>query len=185
MLVCTQVFSDKFRICLPTWQSLIAYTKVGLHSWSSVRGTACFSLPFLFNFICWLEVYFSFRDHFCQEWVCLKKYGKLMHTTVFSLQIHYDLGAYHYLKERFEDAYSHFSEAHKLMSELGPQPEYCQVNIDKLKGYYNSCASLCGRSTPVDKRSLYDRFLYTRDTGYQVRVAPLLSCPLSSIYRGY
>lgn len=85
----------------------------------------------------------------------------------FKYQIHYDLGAYHYLKERFEDAYSHFSEAHKLMSELGPQPEYCQVNIDKLKGYYNSCASLCGRSTPVDKRSLYDRFLYTRDTGYQ------------------
>lgn len=99
----------------------------------------------------------------------------------FSLQIHYDLGAYHYLKERFEDAYSHFSEAHKLMSELGPHPEYCQVNIDKLKGYYNSCASLCGRSTPLDKRSLYDRFLYSRGTGYQVRVVPLsfLSCLLA------
>lgn len=90
---------------------------------------------------------------------------------VLSLQIHYDLGAYHFLQERYEDAYSHFAEAYKLMSELGPQPEYCQVNIDKLKGYYNSCASLCGRSTPLEKRSLYDRFLYSVGNGYQVSIS--------------
>ncbi|XP_063860664.1 LOW QUALITY PROTEIN: uncharacterized protein LOC135100977 [Scylla paramamosain] len=82
-------------------------------------------------------------------------------------RIHYDLGAYHFLQERYEDGYSHFAEAYKLMSELGPQPEYCQVNIDKLKGYYSSCASLCGRSTPLEKRSLYDRFLYSLGNGYQ------------------
>lgn len=85
----------------------------------------------------------------------------------FKCQIHYDLGAYHFLQERYEDGYSHFAEAYKLMSELGPQPEYCQVNIDKLKGYYSSCASLCGRSTPLEKRSLYDRFLYSMGNGYQ------------------
>ena len=96
------------------------------------------------------------------------------------LQIHYDLGAYHFLQERYEDGYSHFAEAYKLMSELGPQSEYCQVNIDKLKGYYNSCASLCGRSTPLEKRSLYDRFLYSVGNGYQVWILPFFSLYLST-----
>ncbi|KAK8407265.1 hypothetical protein O3P69_002074 [Scylla paramamosain] len=96
----------------------------------------------------------------------------------FKCQIHYDLGAYHFLQERYEDGYSHFAEAYKLMSELGPQPEYCQVNIDKLKGYYSSCASLCGRSTPLEKRSLYDRFLYSLGNGYQVQTLNTIRCVL-------
>lgn len=86
------------------------------------------------------------------------------------LQIHYDLGAYHFLQERYEDAYSHFAEACKLFPELGSHPEYCTVNKSKLNGYYNSCASLCGRSTPVEQRPLYDRFQYSVGNGYLVRV---------------
>lgn len=85
----------------------------------------------------------------------------------FKCQIHYDLGAYHFLQERYEDAYSHFSEALKLLPELGSTPEYCQVNESKLRGYYNSCASLCGRTTPVEKRSLYDRFSHALSNRYQ------------------
>lgn len=95
---------------------------------------------------------------------CQKLYIK----AEFTLQIHCDLAAYHYLQERYEDAYSHFSEAKKLMDDIGTNPEYCQVNKSKLSGYYNSCASLCGRATPVEKRSLYDRFLYSIGNGYHV-----------------
>ncbi|KAK4303799.1 hypothetical protein Pmani_024217 [Petrolisthes manimaculis] len=91
----------------------------------------------------------------------------------FKCQIHFDLGAYHFLQERYEDAFSHFSEAHKLLSEIGCQPEYCQVNEAHLKGYYTSCASLCGRSTPLDQRSLYDRFLHSLGNGYQDMVKVL------------
>ncbi|XP_042208112.1 integrator complex subunit 8-like [Homarus americanus] len=85
----------------------------------------------------------------------------------FKCQIHCDLGAYHFLQERYEDAFSHFSEACKLLPEIGSHPEYCQVNESKLRGYYKSCASLCGRSTPPEQRSLYDRFLYSASNGYQ------------------
>lgn len=84
----------------------------------------------------------------------------------FKCQIHYDLGAYHFLQERYEDAYSHFAEACKLFPELGSHPEYCSVSKSKLNGYYNSCASLCGRSTPVDQRPIYDRFQYSIGNGY-------------------
>ncbi|XP_064090172.1 integrator complex subunit 8-like [Macrobrachium nipponense] len=85
----------------------------------------------------------------------------------FKCQIHYDLGTFHFLQEKHEDAYSHFSEALKLMAEVGPHPDYCHVNEAKLKGYYNSCAALCGRSTPVEQRSLYDRFMYAMSNNFQ------------------
>lgn len=85
----------------------------------------------------------------------------------FKCQIHYDLGAYHFLQERYEDAYSHFSEACKLLPELGSHAEYCQMNESKLRGYYKSCASLCSQSTPLEQRSLYDRFLYSLGNEYQ------------------
>ncbi|XP_045613669.1 integrator complex subunit 8 isoform X2 [Procambarus clarkii] len=85
----------------------------------------------------------------------------------FKCQIHYDLGAYHFLQERYEDAYSHFSEACKLLPELGSHPDYCQVNEGKLRGYYKSCASLCSQSTPLEQRSLYDRFLHSSCSGFQ------------------
>ncbi|KAK7083344.1 hypothetical protein SK128_000608, partial [Halocaridina rubra] len=53
------------------------------------------------------------------------------------------------------------------MPELGSLPEYCRVNESKLKGYYASCAALCGRSTPVEKRSLYDRFMHATANNFQ------------------
>ncbi|CAL4072953.1 unnamed protein product, partial [Meganyctiphanes norvegica] len=92
---------------------------------------------------------------------------KTMPDEEFKCQIHYDLGSYHFLQERYEDAFSHFSEAVKLFSELGSNPEYCNVNEAKLQGYYNSCASMCGRKTPVEQRSLYDRFNFALKNRYQ------------------
>nr|XP_053634406.1 LOW QUALITY PROTEIN: uncharacterized protein LOC128689966 [Cherax quadricarinatus] len=88
----------------------------------------------------------------------------------FKCQVGFNVGCYHFLPgENMKMHNSHFSEACKLLPELGSHAEYCQMNESKLRGYYKSCASLCSQSTPLEQRSLYDRFLYSLGNEYQVK----------------
>ena len=60
--------------------------------------------------------------------------------------------------ERYTDAFHHFSEAMSIFKEVGINADFCTVIEKKLMGYHASCAAICGRTTPVQKRSLYDQY---------------------------
>ncbi|KAB7506085.1 Integrator complex subunit 8 [Armadillidium nasatum] len=82
-------------------------------------------------------------------------------------KIHFDLGNFHFLQERFSEALHHFTEAQQLIPELGSSPEFCHLEEEKLRGFYRSCSTICGRATPVAKRSLYDRFIHCLSNNFE------------------
>ena len=75
--------------------------------------------------------------------------------------------------ERYSEAFHHFTEALNIFPEISSSADFCCVNEKKLKGYYASCASVCGRKTPVQKRSLYDQFNHSIANNYEVSISKL------------
>lgn len=86
----------------------------------------------------------------------------------FKCQVHYDLGLFYFVTERYSDALHHFTQATTLFAEVPPQSEHCRVSEAALRAYTSSCSAVCGRSTPLARRTLLDRFTHTtRVPNYQ------------------
>uniref|UniRef100_A0A6A7G013 Integrator complex subunit 8-like n=2 Tax=Hirondellea gigas TaxID=1518452 RepID=A0A6A7G013_9CRUS len=86
----------------------------------------------------------------------------------FKCQVHYDLGLFYFVTERYSDANHHFTQAKELFAGLPEKTDHCSVCPSKLRAYNNSCSAICGRSTPLLQRTLLDRFTHaTTAVNYQ------------------
>ncbi|KAA0196986.1 hypothetical protein HAZT_HAZT001196 [Hyalella azteca] len=75
-------------------------------------------------------------------------------------QVHYDLGLFHFVTERYNDAFHHFTQATSIFSNLPANPVHCRVVASTLAAYQSCCSAICGRSTPVPQRTMLERFMH-------------------------
>ncbi|XP_035217929.1 integrator complex subunit 8-like isoform X2 [Stegodyphus dumicola] len=61
-------------------------------------------------------------------------------------QVSYDLGRFYFFQEKYRKASEHFIRASDLYSKL-KTPVFCQLNVSKLKGFYDACAHILGYQT--------------------------------------
>ncbi|KAK6184710.1 hypothetical protein SNE40_007123 [Patella caerulea] len=101
-------------------------------------------------------------------------------------QLSFDLGVVYFHQSVYTEAFEMFKQAQKMHTKL-KDPVYCKLDVDRLRGYLTSCASLLGITMDAHQPTLFEQVEVSRKNNYKDIVNILLEDnikqELSLVYR--
>ncbi|KAL8569201.1 hypothetical protein ACOMHN_051881 [Nucella lapillus] len=87
-------------------------------------------------------------------------------------QMSFDLGSLYFFDREYRKAFEKFRTCKQILNQL-TDTEYCNISVDRLRGYLTSCSSLLGVTMEGHTPSLFDRAEASRKKEFQGMVGIL------------